>query len=196
MTDGSYFKHETSIVDNGVKIGDGTKIWHFSHILSGTTIGKNVSVGQNVVIGPKVSVGDGCKIQNNVSLYEGVEIEEGVFCGPSCVFTNVTTPRAMISRREEFAPTRVRRHASIGANSTIVCGHELGEFCFIAAGSVVTKNVPPHALMMGNPARQRGWVSHSGEVLRDDLKCARTGDEYSIIDGGLVRTKVGPRSEL
>jgi UDP-2-acetamido-3-amino-2,3-dideoxy-glucuronate N-acetyltransferase len=181
MTDGSYFKHETSIVDNGVKIGDGTKIWHFSHILSGTTIGKNVSVGQNVVIGPKVSVGDGCKIQNNV---------------PSCVFTNVTTPRAMISRREEFAPTRVRRHASIGANSTIVCGHELGEFCFIAAGSVVTKNVPPHALMMGNPARQRGWVSHSGEVLRDDLKCARTGDEYSIIDGGLVRTKVGPRSEL
>lgn len=192
----SYYVHPTSIVDDGCEIGDGTKIWHFSHVLTGSIVGKKVSVGQNVVIGPKVSVGDECKIQNNVSLYEGVMLEEGVFCGPSCVFTNVTTPRAQISRREEFAPTPVRRGATIGANSTIVCGHELGEYCFIAAGSVVTKDVLPHALMMGNPARQRGWVSHSGEILRDDMICPRTGDKYEVQDGRLVRTERGPKSEL
>lgn len=192
----SYYVHPTSIVDDGCEIGDGTKIWHFSHVLTGSIVGKKVSVGQNVVIGPKVSVGDECKIQNNVSLYEGVMLEEGVFCGPSCVFTNVTTPRAQISRREEFAPTPVRRGATIGANSTIVCGHELGEYCFIAAGSVVTKDVLPHALMMGNPARQRGWVSHSGEILRDDMICPRTGDKYEVRDGRLVRTERGPKSEL
>lgn len=192
----SYYLHPTSIVDDGCEVGEGTKIWHFSHVLAGSTIGRKVSVGQNVVIGPKVSVGDECKIQNNVSLYEGVMLEEGVFCGPSCVFTNVTTPRAQISRREEFAPTPVRKGATIGANSTIVCGHELGEYCFIAAGSVVTKDVPPHALMMGNPARQKGWVSHSGEILRDDMVCRRTGDRYELQDGRLVRTERGPKSEL
>lgn len=192
----SYYVHPTSIVDDGCEVGEGTKIWHFSHILTGSTVGKKVSVGQNVVIGPKVSVGDECKIQNNVSLYEGVMLEEGVFCGPSCVFTNVTTPRAQISRREEFAPTPVRKGATIGANSTIVCGHELGEYCFIAAGSVVTKDVLPHALMMGNPARQKGWVSHSGEILREDMTCPRTGDKYEVEDGRLVRTERGPKSEL
>ena len=148
------FIHDSSIVDDNVTIGQGTKVWHFSHIISGSLIGENCSIGQNVCIGPDVIVGDDCKIQNNVSIYKGVTLEAGVFCGPSCVFTNVTTPRAQINRKAEYAETRARRGATIGANATIVCGVDLGEFCFIAAGAVVTKDVPAHALMMGTPARR------------------------------------------
>ena len=170
--------HESAYVDDGVTIGKGTKIWHFSHILKNTRIGENVSIGQNVVIGPDVSVGDNCKIQNNVSLYKGVELERGVFCGPSCVFTNVLNPRAEIERKDEFRPTKVRRGATIGANATIVCGNELGEYCMIGAGSVVTKDVPAYALMVGVPARRRGWVSRAGEILGANLICPRTGERY------------------
>ena len=173
-----YSVHESAYVDDGVVVGKGTKIWHFSHILKGSRIGQNCSIGQNVVIGPDVAVGDNCKIQNNVSLYKGVELERGVFCGPSCVFTNVINPRAEIERKDEFRATKVRRGASIGANATIVCGHELGEYCLIAAGAVVTTNVPAYALMVGVPARRRGWVSRAGEILGPDLVCQRTGERY------------------
>ncbi|MBO6719036.1 MAG: N-acetyltransferase [Rhizobiaceae bacterium] len=178
----NYTVHESAYVDDGVTIGAGTKIWHFSHILEGSTIGANCSIGQNVVIGPDVSVGDNCKIQNNVSLYKGVEMEQGVFCGPSCVFTNVLNPRAEVERKDEFRPTTVRRGATIGANATIVCGNELGEYSMIAAGAVVTRNVPAYALMVGMPARRKGWVSRSGEILGDDLVCPRTGERY-VLEG-------------
>lgn len=172
------FIHESAYVDEPSTIGDGTKIWHFSHILPNCNIGENVIVGQNVVIGPDVTVGNNCKIQNNVSLYKGVNLEEGVFCGPSCVFTNVNNPRAEINRRGEFRDTPVRRGATIGANATIVCGHELGEYCFIAAGAVVTKDVPAFALMAGVPARRIGWVSHACERLGPDLVCPSSGRRY------------------
>lgn len=175
-----YRKHESAYVDDGVEIGAGTKIWHFSHILKGSRIGADCSIGQNVVIGPDVSVGDNCKIQNNVSLYKGVELEQGVFCGPSCVFTNVINPRAEVERKDEFRATRVRRGATIGANATIVCGNELGEYCMVAAGAVVTKDVPPYALMVGMPARRKGWVSRAGEILGEDLVCPRTGERYVL----------------
>lgn len=177
--------HESAYIDDNVSIGDGTMIWHFSHILPHSVVGDRVSVGQNVVIGPKVTVGSGCKIQNNVSLYEGVTLEEDVFCGPSCVFTNVTTPRAFVNRKAEFGNTLIRKGASIGANATIVCPRTVGEYAFIAAGAVVTKDVPAHALMAGVPARRIGWVSRSGEVLRDDLVCPRTGERYELVDGTL-----------
>lgn len=170
--------HASSYVDEGAMIGKGTKIWHFSHILSGTVIGEGCSIGQNVMIGPRVKVGNGCKIQNNVSLYDGVELSDDVFCGPSCVFTNVTNPRANVSRKEEFRLTLVGRGASVGANATIVCGHALGEYCFIGAGAVVTKVVPAFALMAGNPARRMGWMSRSGERLGADLVCPRSGERY------------------
>ncbi len=175
-----YFVHESSYVDDGVAIGAGTKIWHFSHILKGSTLGERCSIGQNVVIGPDVAVGDNCKIQNNVSLYKGVELEQGVFCGPSCVFTNVINPRAEVERKDEFRRTLVRRGASIGANATIVCGVELGEYCLIAAGAVVTRDVPAYALMVGVPARRKGWVSRAGEILGADLVCPRTGERYAL----------------
>lgn len=184
--------HESAYVDANTRIGDGTKIWHFAHILSGTTIGKNCSLGQNVMAGPYVTIGDGCKIQNNVALYKGVILEDGVFCGPSMVFTNVTTPRSEVSRRDEYAETLVRKGATIGANATIVCGHELGEYCFIAAGAVVTKNVVPHAVMAGVPAKRIGWASHAGEMLKADadgvLICPRTQDQYVERDGCLHRS--------
>ncbi|GAM97956.1 2,3,4,5-tetrahydropyridine-2,6-dicarboxylate N-acetyltransferase [alpha proteobacterium U9-1i] len=184
------FVHETAVIDDNVEIGAGTKIWHFSHVLSHSKIGSGVSVGQNVAIGPKVNVGNGCKIQNNVSLYEGATLEDDVFCGPSCVFTNVYTPRAFVSRKNEFGKTLVKKGATIGANATIVCGKPnetttLGEYCFIAAGSVVTKNVAPYALMAGAPAKRIGWVSKSGEVLKADLVCPRTGERYELADGQL-----------
>jgi UDP-2-acetamido-3-amino-2,3-dideoxy-glucuronate N-acetyltransferase len=182
-----YFCHESSYIDDNVSIGEGTKIWHFCHILSGTIIGKDCSLGQNVMAGPDVKIGDGCKIQNNVALYKGVILEDGVFCGPSMVFTNVTTPRSEVSRQNEYVETLVRKGVTIGANATIVCGHELGEYCFIGAGAVVTKNVKPHAVMAGVPAKQIGWVAHSGEMLREDLICPRTGDKYQVIDGELIR---------
>lgn len=179
-----YFVHATSEVDGGCDIGTGTKIWHYSHILKGTKIGTDCVIGQNVMIGPDVIVGNRCKIQNNVSLYRGITLEDGVFCGPSCVFTNVNTPRAEIERKEEFMPTYVERGATIGANATIVCGNRLGAYCLIGAGSVITKNVKPHALMVGNPARQLGWVSHSGERLGKDLICPREQRCYEIDDTG------------
>lgn len=172
--------HESAYIDDNVEIGKGTKIWHFSHILPRTKIGQNVIIGQNVAIGPDVTVGNSCKIQNNVSLYKGVILEDGVFCGPSCVFTNVNTPRAEVDRHSEFLTTRVERGATIGANATIVCGHTIGAYSFIAAGAVVTSNVPPHALMMGVPARQVGWMSHGGEKLGPDLVCPRTGQSYRL----------------
>ncbi len=160
-------------------------MWHFSHILPNTVIGNNCSIGQNVVIGPDVRVGNGCKIQNNVSVYKGVSLEDDVFCGPSMVFTNVLTPRAHVERKDEFASTLVKRGATLGANCTIVCGNTIGEFAMVGAGSVVTKDVAPHALVIGNPARQIGWVSHAGERLGDELKCPRTGMQYVLSNGKL-----------
>jgi UDP-2-acetamido-3-amino-2,3-dideoxy-glucuronate N-acetyltransferase len=174
--------HASSYVDVGASVGRGTKIWHFCHILSGTEIGEGCSIGQNVMIGPRVKLGNGCKIQNNVSLYDGVELADDVFCGPSCVFTNVNNPRANVSRKDEFRTTLVGRCASIGANATIVCGHSLGEYCFIGAGSVVTRDVPAFALMVGNPARRMGWVSRCGERLGKELACPRTGERYREIE--------------
>ena len=168
----------SSYVDEGAVVGRGTKIWHFCHVLPGTVIGENCSIGQNVMIGPRVKVRNGCKIQNNVSLYDGVELADDVFCGPSCVFTNVNNPRANVSRKDEFRTTPIGRGASIGANATIVCGHSLGEYCFIGAGSVVTKDVPAFALMVGNPARRIGWMSRAGERLNSDLVCPRSGERY------------------
>jgi predicted dehydrogenase/acetyltransferase-like isoleucine patch superfamily enzyme len=170
--------HETAYVDAGVEIAEGTKIWHFSHILGSVTLGRNVNIGQNVVIGPKVTVGNNVKIQNNVSVYEGVTLEDGVFCGPSCVFTNVNNPRSEIDRKSEYRQTLVKRGASIGANATIVCGHTLGEYCFIAAGAVVANDVPAFALMAGVPARRIGWMSKSGAKLGPDLVCPETGTRY------------------
>lgn len=160
-----YFIHPTSIIDENVKIGKGTKIWHFSHILRDTEIGENCTIGQNVMIGPDVKVGKGCKIQNNVSVYKGVVLEDYVFCGPSCVFTNVINPRAFIERKNEFKKTLVREGATIGANATIVCGITIGKYAFIGAGAVVTKNVPDYALVIGVPARQAGWVCKCGKKL-------------------------------
>jgi UDP-2-acetamido-3-amino-2,3-dideoxy-glucuronate N-acetyltransferase len=170
--------HETAVVEPGVEIGKGSKIWHFSHILKGSRLGCDCIVGQNVMIGPDVTIGDRCKVQNNVSIYKGVTLEDGVFCGPSCVFTNVNTPRAEIERKDEFLPTWVRRGVTIGANATIICGLELGEYCTIGAGAVVTKNVPAFALVAGVPARRIGWVSHTGDRLGQDLVCPRTGRRY------------------
>ena len=163
--------HESAYVDEPCEIGAGTRIWHFVHVLPRTRIGSDCSLGQNVMVGPDVTVGDGCKIQNNVSIYKGVTLEDGVFCGPSCVFTNVNNPRAEIERKDEFRPTLVKRGATIGANATIVCGHTVGEYAFIAAGAVVTQDVPAFALMAGVPARRIGWMSHAGERLGADLVC-------------------------
>ena len=174
--------HESAYVDARVQIGEGTKIWHFSHVLSDVTLGRNVNVGQNVVIGPRVAIGDGVKIQNNVSIYEGVTIEDGVFCGPSCVFTNVNNPRAEIERKSEYRPTRVKRGATIGANATIVCGHTLGEYCFVAAGTVVTADVPAFALIAGVPGKRIGWMSHAGQRLGPDLICSQTGRCYREVE--------------
>ncbi len=170
--------HESAYVDDRVEIGAGTVIWHFCHILGEVTIGRNCSIGQNVMIGPRVRLGDGCKIQNNVSLYEGVRLEDDVFCGPSCVFTNVLNPRAFVSRKAELKPTLVRRGATIGANATVVCGHVVGAYAFIGAGAVVTRDVPDFALMAGVPAKRVGWMSRSGERLGPELICPRDGSRY------------------
>lgn len=173
--------HESSYVDEGVKIGARTKVWHFSHILPNCSLGEDCSLGQNVVVGPNVKVGNRVKIQNNVSVYEGVTLEDGVFCGPSCVFTNVNNPRSDIVRKDEFRETLVGRGASIGANATVVCGNNLGEFCFVAAGAVITKDVPDYALMVGTPARRVGWISKAGGRLGDDLVCPIDGTAYRLI---------------
>jgi UDP-2-acetamido-3-amino-2,3-dideoxy-glucuronate N-acetyltransferase len=175
-----YTAHETAVIDDGCDIGQNTRIWHFSHILKGSVIGSECVIGQNVMIGPDVRIGSGCKIQNNVSIYKGVELHDGVFCGPSCVFTNVKNPRAEIDRKNEFFPTVVERGVTIGANATIVCGSRLGAYSFIAAGAVVTGDVVPFALMAGVPARRIGWVSRAGERLSDDLACPRTGQRYRL----------------
>ncbi len=178
--------HESAYVDEPCEIGAGTKIWHFSHILRGCRIGRDCSIGQNVMIGPNVSLGNGCKIQNNVSLYDGVFLEDDVFCGPSCVFTNVANPRSEIARKNEFRETIVRRGATIGANATIVCGHEIGAYAFIGAGAVVTGDVPAYALMIGVPARQAGWMSRAGARLGDDLVCPLDGSRYRLREDGTL----------
>ena len=186
-----HYQHETAIVDEGCKIGSGTKIWHFSHLLKGTIIGDDCIVGQNVMIGPDVTIGNRCKIQNNVSLYNGVTLEDFVFCGPSCVFTNDYIPRAEIYRKDEFRKTFVERGASIGANATIVCGVRLGAYCLIGAGSVIIRDVKPHALMVGNPGRQIGWISHSGEKLGPDLVCSRERRRYRITESNTLEEITG-----
>jgi UDP-2-acetamido-3-amino-2,3-dideoxy-glucuronate N-acetyltransferase len=180
------FKHQTAVIDEGAVIGRGSQIWHFCHVFSTSRIGRNCVLGQNVMVGPNVSIGDGCKIQNNVSIYDGVTLEEEVFCGPSCVFTNVLTPRAFVERKNEFGETVIRRGATIGANATIVCGRTIGRFAMIGAGAVVTRDVLDHQLVVGTPATPMGWVSTSGERLGDDLICPRTGERYEETDTGLT----------
>jgi UDP-2-acetamido-3-amino-2,3-dideoxy-glucuronate N-acetyltransferase len=177
--------HPTAIVDEGAVLGPGTRVWHFAHVLPGTRIGARCVLAQNCMVGPDVVVGDGCKIQNNVSIYRGVTLEDDVFCGPSMVFTNVLTPRAFVERKDEFLPTLVRKGATIGANATVVCGVTIGRYAMVGAGAVVTRDVPDHALVLGNPARRRGWVSRTGEVLGPDLVCPRTGERYRVTDAGL-----------
>lgn len=188
-----FFVHETSVVDQPCVIGKGTKIWHFSHIMQGCEIGEYCNIGQNVVISPKVKLGKNVKIQNNVSVYSGVVCEEDVFLGPSMVFTNVINPRSFISRKDEFRETIVRRGASIGANATIVCGHEIGAYAMIGAGSVVTKDVKPYALMVGNPARQIGWVGEYGNRLVFDdngyAVCEESGQRYRLENGFVKRVE-------
>lgn len=180
----AYSAHPTAVIDEGCQIGDGTKIWHFSHIMSGCRIGNNCNIGQNVVISPEVVLGSNVKIQNNVSLYTGVVCEDDVFLGPSCVFTNVVNPRSAVNRRGQYAQTKVGQGASIGANATIVCGHDIGKFAFIGAGAVVTKHVPDYALVVGNPARQIGWMSEYGHRLEFDTEgkatCPESGQIYQL----------------
>ena len=184
-----YFVHDSSFVDEGAKVGSGTNIWHFCHVMPGAVIGERCSLGQNVVVMPGTRIGNNVKIQNNVSVYEGVELQDDVFCGPSCVFTNVGTPRSHISRKAEYEATLVKRGASIGANATVVCGVTLGEYSFIGAGAVVTSDVPSYALMVGVPARRVGWMCSCGERLRTNNgggQCERCGQVYQEEDGRLV----------
>ena len=184
-TDTDYFAHDTAVIDDGVSIGKGTKIWHFSHVLKGSIVGATCNIGQNVVIGPDVTIGNACKIQNNVSVYKGVTLEDGVFCGPSMVFTNIYNPRAEIRKMDQVRPTLVKQGATIGANSTIVCGTTIGRYAFVGAGAVVNKNVPDHALVVGNPAKQIGWVCSCGERLSDDLECLACESGYEKSGGHL-----------
>ena len=179
--------HPTACVDGDVCIGEGTRIWHFSHILSGTRIGEGCNIGQNVVIGPDVRIGEGCKIQNNVSVYSGVTLEDHVFCGPSMVFTNVWNPRAHVRRMHEARPTLVRTGASLGANCTIVCGVVIGRFALVGAGAVITKDIPDYALVYGNPAQQRGWVCECGVKLDSELGCPECGLRYRAGANGLEK---------
>lgn len=188
--------HPSAIVDDGAKIGDGSRVWHFVHVCAAARIGKGVSLGQNVFVGNKVVIGDRCKIQNNVSVYDNVTLEEGVFCGPSMVFTNVYNPRSLIERKDEYRDTLVKRGATLGANCTIVCGVTIGAFAFVGAGAVVQRDVPDFALMVGVPARQIGWMSAFGEQLDLPLDgdaetiCPNTGDIYVLFDGKLTRQEV------
>ena len=185
VSEADYFAHESAVIDEGASVGQGTKIWHFSHVLSGSKVGENCNIGQNVVIGPDVTIGKQCKIQNNVSVYKGVELEDGVFCGPSMVFTNIYNPRAEIRKMDQVRNTTVKKGATIGANATIVCGCTLGQYCFIGAGSVVNKNVPQFALMVGNPAKQIGWVCKCGERLTDNLECLACDKTYHMEEDNL-----------
>lgn len=179
-----YFAHETAVIDEGCEIGKGTKIWHFSHIMPGCKIGENCNIGQNVVVSPDVILGKNVKVQNNVSIYTGVICEDDVFLGPSMVFTNVINPRSSVNRRGQYARTLVKKGASIGANATIVCGNDIGEYAFVGAGAVVTKYVPPYALVVGNPARQIGWMSEYGHRLHFDengiATCPESGEKYKL----------------
>jgi UDP-2-acetamido-3-amino-2,3-dideoxy-glucuronate N-acetyltransferase len=187
-----YFVHETAVVDEGCVIGNGTKIWHFSHLMTGCELGENCNLGQNVVVSPKVKLGNNVKVQNNVSIYTGVICEDDVFLGPSMVFTNVTNPRSAVNRRGEYESTVVGTGASIGANATIVCGHDIGHHAFIGAGSVVTKDVPPYALLVGNPARQIGWMSEFGHRLEFDdqgrAECPESKEKYVLENGSVKKT--------
>lgn len=180
-----FYVHSSSIIDEGVEIGEGTKIWHFCHIQSGAKIGKNCSLGQNVNISNHVKLGDGVRVQNNVSVYEGVELEDYVFCGPSMVFTNDLTPRSRYPKGHNYKKTLIRHDVTLGANCTIVCGHTVGEYATIAAGAVVTKNVEPHALMAGVPARRTGWVCECGLPLKNGMSCLACGKEYTLEKGKL-----------
>ncbi len=186
-----YFAHETAVIDEGCKIAKGVKIWHFSHIMSNCEIGENCNIGQNVVISPQVILGKNVKIQNNVSIYTGVICEDDVFLGPSMVFTNVTNPRSAVNRRGEYSRTLVKKGASIGANATIVCGHDIGEFAFIGAGAVVTKTVPAYALVVGNPAKHVGWMSEFGHKLSFDATgiaiCPESQEKYQLKDGAVTK---------
>jgi len=189
----NYYSHETAVIDEGCTIGEGVKIWHFSHVMPNCIIGEKCNIGQNVVISPDVVLGKNVKIQNNVSIYTGVICEDDVFLGPSMVFTNVINPRSAVNRKSEYAKTIVKKGASIGANATIVCGHDIGEFAFIGAGAVVTKNVPDYALLVGNPAKQIGWVSEYGHRLNFDENgfavCPETGQEYLKSNNEVKRIK-------
>jgi len=194
----NYSVHPSAIVDDGAQIGDGSRVWHFVHVCGGARIGAGVSLGQNVFVGNKVVIGDRCKVQNNVSVYDNVTLEEGVFCGPSMVFTNVHNPRALVERKDEYRDTLVRRGATLGANCTIVCGVTLGAFAFVGAGAVITRDVPDFALLVGNPARQIGWMSAFGERLDLPLTgeasttCPHTGDHYALRDNTVTRTEAKP----
>ncbi len=201
---GGWYLHESSYVDDGATVGSGTRVWHFCHVLPGAAIGERCSLGQNVVVMKGVRLGNNVKVQNNVSIYEGVECEDDVFLGPSMVFTNVSTPRSHVSRKHEYRRTRVGRGASIGANATIVCGHPLGEYSFVAAGAVVTREVPPFALVAGVPARRIGWMCQCGERLALDadptdgagVRCSACGDGYVAHDARLTRTPAAENSTV
>ena len=187
----SYYAHETAVIDQGCEIGEGTKIWHFSHIMPNCRIGLKCNIGQNVVVSPDVTLGNNVKVQNNVSIYSGVNCEDDVFLGPSMVFTNVTNPRSGVNRRGQYSKTTVKKGASIGANATIVCGHDIGEFAFIGAGAVVTKDVPAYALLVGNPARQMGWMSEYGHRLEFDSEgyalCPESKEKYQLINNKVIK---------
>lgn len=184
MSDKQYFAHETAVVDQPCEIGNGVKIWHFSHIMSNCEIGDQCNIGQNVVVSPHVKLGKNVKVQNNVSIYTGVTCEDDVFLGPSMVFTNVVNPRSAINRRDEYLTTTVKKGATIGANATVVCGHDIGEYAFIGAGAVVTKNIPPYALVVGNPSKQIGWMSEFGHQLEFDengiAECPESKEKYKL----------------
>ena len=186
-----YFAHETAVIDEGCSIGRGTKIWHFSHIMKDAVIGEKCNIGQNVVVSPGVILGNNVKVQNNVSIYTGVICEDDVFLGPSMVFTNITNPRSAVIRRDQYVTTMVRRGASVGANATIVCGNEIGQYCLIGAGTVITKPVKPYALVVGNPGRQTGWVSEYGHKLSFDAEglafCPESGQRYNLADGEVTK---------
>ena len=186
-----YFAHPTAVIDEGCTIGEGTKIWHFSHIMTGSVIGECCNIGQNVVISPDVVLGRNCKVQNNVSVYTGVTCDDDVFLGPSMVFTNVINPRSAVCRKDQYARTHVGKGASIGANATVVCGHNIGRYAFIGAGAVVTKDVPDYALMVGNPAVQVGWMSEYGCKLafneNGEAVCPESGEKYQLTEGKVVR---------
>lgn len=193
MSETSYYVHPTAVVDEGCQIGSGTKIWHFSHIMPGCVLGEGCNIGQNVVISPEVILGKNVKIQNNVSVYTGVTCDDDVFLGPSCVFTNVMNPRSAVNRRGQYDKTHVGKGASIGANATIVCGHDIGQFAFIGAGAVVTKTIPDFALVVGNPARQIGWMSEFGHRLQFNEEgfalCPESEQQYQLINGSVKRIK-------